>query len=69
METRLFPVAGMACPNCKKRLEEALLRLDGVGGAQASVELKQVEVTYDSSRVTPEQIQETAEDCGYDLSI
>ena len=69
METRLFPVEGMACLSCKKRLEEALLRLDGVGGAQASVELKQVEVTYDSSRVTPEQIQETAEDCGYDLSV
>ncbi len=69
MQTRLFPVDGMACPNCKKRLEEALLRLDGVTSAQASVERKQVEVTYDSTKVTPSQLQEAAEDCGYGLTI
>lgn len=59
----------MACPNCKKRLEEALLRLDGVTSAQASVERKQVEVTYDSTKVTPSQLLEAAEDCGYGLTI
>ena len=69
METRTFTVEGMACANCKKRLEEDLLRLNGVSAAEANVEQKNVTVSFDTTLVTPAQLQETAEDCGYGLAL
>ena len=69
METHSYPVEGMRCPNCKARLEKALCAIEGVEAAQASVEQKQVEVTFDPLRVTPSVLQEAAEDAGYGLMI
>lgn len=69
MIKRIFSVDGMACPHYKKRVEDALTALPGVDSAVADIESKQVEVCFDESRVTPQQLQEAVEDCGYGFTI
>lgn len=69
MIKRIFSVDGMACPHCKKRVEDALTALPGVDSAVADIDSKQVEVCFDETRVTPHQLQEAVEDCGYGFAI
>ena len=69
MVTRVFSVEGMACPNCKARLESSLTALDGVVSAVASLENKSVSITFNSELVTPTLLQSAAEDAGYGLLL
>ena len=79
MIKRIFSVDGMACPHCKKRVEDALTALPGVESAVADIDSKQVEVCFDETRVTPQQLQEAVDgtleqvskksDCIFDQNV
>lgn len=70
MEKRTFTVSGMRCPHCKANVENALKGLAGVEDAVASVEQKNVVVSYDAQRVTPEAMKEAVEASGrYELEL
>ena len=48
-------------------VEGALNELVGVSGVEVDLATGKVEVSYDDSKVTLEQLQEAVEDQGYDV--
>lgn len=60
-----WKVEGMTCGHCKQAVERAV---EGTGAtAQVDLAAKQVTISYDESKVKPEQIREAIEDQGYDV--
>lgn len=60
-------VQGMTCGHCKKAVEDALSKLDGVSKAEVNLDAGQVDVTFDESKVTIEAMKKAIEDQGYDV--
>lgn len=58
-------VEGMSCDHCKRAVEMALEKLDGVERAEVSLDENTVSVTYDESQVTTVQMKEAVEEEGY----
>ena len=58
-------VPDMSCGHCKAAVEGELHRLSGVERSNADVEKGTVEVTYDESRVSTEQLKGAIEEAGY----
>ncbi|WP_068782900.1 copper chaperone CopZ [Paenibacillus phocaensis] len=65
MQQITLNVEGMSCNHCVKSVEGAVAGL----GAEGKVDLaaKKVDVTFDETKVTLEQIKEAIEDQGYDV--
>jgi copper chaperone CopZ len=58
-------VTGMTCDGCAKSIEQALDKLAGVHKAKVSYERGIAEITYDSSKVTLDQIRATIREVGF----
>ena len=65
MATLVIGVDGMMCKHCKAHVEEAVLKVEGVESAVASLEDKNVTVTL-SGNVTVEALKEKIKEAGYD---
>lgn len=65
MKTVTLQVQGMSCQHCVRSIEGALKEI----GAAGHVDLasRSVQVSFDESRVTLEQIKEAIEEQGYDV--
>ncbi|CAM4417668.1 copper chaperone CopZ [Paenibacillus macerans] len=65
MQNITLNVEGMSCNHCVKSVEGAVAGL----GATGKVDLagKKVEVSFDESKVTVDQIKEAIEEQGYDV--
>jgi copper chaperone len=61
-------VPDMSCGHCKAAVEGELTKLSGVKRANADVERGIVEVSYDESRVSTEQLKGAIEDAGYTVA-
>lgn len=61
-------VTGMMCEHCEKRVTTALLQLPGMHKAQADAKNNTVVCEFDESQTTVDQIRETVEDVGYDVT-
>ena len=57
----------MGCQNCVKHVKEALENLDGVTGAEVSLE-KNTAVVNLSKDVADEKIKSAIDEAGYDVS-
>jgi Cu2+-exporting ATPase/Cu+-exporting ATPase len=55
----------MTCVNCARSIEIALRRKEGVREVKVSFELGKVEVSFDNSKITEEEIHKTIEELGY----
>jgi len=53
--------------HCKHAVESAVRALPGIEKVEAKVRENKVEVTYDPSQVSLEQIATAIEDAGYDV--
>ena len=58
----------MSCGHCKAAVEGELNKLSGVREANADVEKGTVEVTYDESTVTTEDLKDAIEEVGYTVA-
>lgn len=67
MQTTNLEVQGMTCGHCKSSVEGALKGIEGVSAAEVNLETGKVEVTYDDSKVSLDNMKETVEDQGYDV--
>lgn len=67
MEQTTLNVQGMSCGHCVKAVEGSVGKLEGVGSVTVHLKDNKVEVLYDQSKVTIEQIKETIDDQGYDV--
>jgi copper chaperone len=61
-------VPDMSCAHCKAAVEGELNRLSGVANSNADVEKGLVEVRYDESQVSTEQLKDAIEDAGYTVA-
>lgn len=67
MENVTLTVQGMSCGHCVKAVEGSVGELNGVGTVKVNLEAGQVDVAFDSSKVTVDTIKETIDDQGYDV--
>ncbi len=66
--TRLvLPVEGMTCAACSNRVGRSLRKLDGVTEANVNFATHRAAVTYDPSKVVPDQLKEAVEQVGYQV--
>lgn len=65
MTTKTLLVEGMSCQHCVKAVEGALQQI----GASGTVNLgnKTVDVTFNESTITIDQVKEAIEEQGYDV--
>jgi copper chaperone len=68
MTNATFAVPDMSCAHCKAAVEGELNRLSGVEDSNADVEKGLVEVRYDESQVSTEQLKGAIEDAGYTVA-
>lgn len=61
-------VEGMSCEHCKRAVETALQKLDGVEKAEVNLAANTVSVTYDGSKVTTAQMKEALKEEGYEIA-
>jgi P-type Cu+ transporter len=63
----VLPVEGMTCAACSNRVGRALSKLDGVEVANVNFATHRAAVTYDPSRVVPDQLKAAVEKVGYSV--
>ena len=69
MIEKTFNVPDMSCGHCKAAVERELNRLSGVQRANADIEKRTVEVTYDEGKVTTdENLKGAIEEAGYSVA-
>ena len=68
MTEKKLRVPDMHCGHCKAAVEGELNKLSGVERANADTEKGTVEVTYDESRVSTEQLKGAIEEAGYTVA-
>ena len=69
MTKTTFGVANMHCSACAMTLEGIEDELPGVKQVSASYHKQQMDVEYDESKVTVEQIVAAASEMGYEASL
>jgi Cu+-exporting ATPase len=62
-----FPVTGMTCASCVRRIEKALNRVEGVSEANVNLATEKAQVVFDPSRVQLEQLTAAVEKAGYGI--
>ena len=65
METLTLKVTGMTCGGCENAVKRGLAKLEGVGDVTASHAESKVAVTFDPSRVAPDEIKARIGAMGY----
>lgn len=60
-------VSGMSCSHCRKAVEGAVGRLDGVNEATVDLDRGLLKVTYDLDRVNNSILKKAVEDAGYEV--
>lgn len=69
VKTVTFKVTGMTCGGCVIGVRTVLTRLPGVTKADVSYEHQSATVTYDASKVTPEQMIAAIKTVGYTATV
>jgi copper chaperone CopZ len=64
-----FPTEGMSCDGCERAIQAAVGKLDGVRAVKASRVQKRTDVTFDASRLRPEQIVAAINKLGYHAGL
>ncbi len=65
MQTTVFSVPDISCEHCKKAIESALRKLDGVARAEVNVAQKKVTVSYQEARIGREALAAAIRGEGY----
>jgi copper chaperone len=68
MTDKTFNVPDMSCGHCKAAVEDELNRLPGVERANADIERGTVEVSYDETKVTTEDLEGAILEAGYTVA-
>jgi len=60
-----FPVTGMTCASCVRRIEKALSKVQGVQEASVNLATEKARVVYDPALASPAEMQAAVEKAGY----
>lgn len=66
---KTFAVLGMMCAGCAASVEKKLITTEGVTDAAVNLPARTVLVEYDEHRTSPEQLQASLAQVGYDLVV
>lgn len=64
-----YPVIGMECASCVKKIETILLKTKGIINANANLASEKITVEYDESLINKKMIAEAIKKMGYELII
>ncbi|WP_366247494.1 copper chaperone CopZ [Terribacillus aidingensis] len=62
-------VNGMTCGHCEKAVKGALGELEGIQGVDVDLASGKVDVVYDDTLVTKDDMKEAIEEQGYDVVV
>ncbi len=68
MEQVTLNVRGMSCGHCVNSIEGEVGRMDGVQFVKVHLDQGKVDVTFDSNKLSLEEIKSAIEDQGYDVA-
>ncbi|MEC1346891.1 copper chaperone CopZ [Bacillus haynesii] len=68
MEQKRLKVEGMSCNHCVQAVEGNVGKLGGVESVKVNLNEGNVEVSFDSGKVSLKEIIDTIEDQGYDVA-
>src|SRR5438105_7271734 len=60
-----FPVTGMTCASCVRRIERALAKVEGVSEAAVNLATEQAKIRYDPKKTGVEQLAAAIQKAGY----
>ncbi len=69
MINKTFKVKGMHCASCSAIIERTFKKIDGVVSVEANYGNESVKVSFDESKVTPENLSKKIEPLGYSLIL
>lgn len=62
-----YPIIGMECASCVKKIEDILKKTSGVIDASANLASEKITVEYDDAMINPEKISNILKKAGYEL--
>src|SRR6202022_4656108 len=62
-----FPVTGMTCASCVRRIEKALGRVDGVHNASVNLATEKAQVVFDPAIASMDQMRAAVQKAGYSI--
>lgn len=68
-ENAVFQVTGMTCDACEAVVKMAVRQLDGIHQVEASYKESNAVVSYEPSKVKPEEIKVAIEKIGYQAEL
>lgn len=63
-----FKVPDVSCGHCKSTIEQALVPLAGVQGAEVNLDARNVDVAYDENVIDRTGVVRAIEAAGYDVA-
>ena len=60
-------ISGMTCASCVGRVERALIRVDGVAGAEVNLATEVATVRFDAQQVGLDELTAAVDEAGYPL--
>jgi copper chaperone CopZ len=62
-----YPVIGMSCASCVRKIETVLNKTEGVIEASVNFATEKLTIEYDNSRIDLKKIEEIIKSIGYEL--
>ena len=62
-----YPVIGISCASCVKKIEDVLNKTDGVIGANVNFATEKLTIEYDNDRLDIKKIEEIVKSIGFEL--
>lgn len=69
IQKREFPIEGLNCASCASKAERALAAQSGVSTVSVNLALAKVAIEYNSSAISPDEMQSVVQKAGYSLII
>ncbi|MFD2307057.1 heavy metal translocating P-type ATPase [Enterococcus termitis] len=66
MEAKTFDIEGMTCASCAQTVEKATAKLAGVSKATVNLATEKLNIEYDESKLSEQDIQKAVSDAGYE---
>ncbi|MFO7929442.1 MAG: cation transporter [Candidatus Humimicrobiaceae bacterium] len=67
LKKETYPVIGVECASCVRKIETVLMKTDGINNAGVNLASEKLTIEYDDSKVSLEEIGKIVKKIGYEL--